>query len=429
MTDTTQPAVTRTLDARGSFCPGPLMELIRAIREGQVGDVIAVWSADSGSKIDIPKWVEKAGHRLVGVFRARTATTRSSSRSSADGRAIGSEDSMQRVVILGGGVGGTLTANLLARKLHRQIDRGEAKVTVIDRTGAHVYQPGFMYIAMGGERAESLERSERSLLDTKVELITADATRVDTAAGEVELADGTKVAYDHLVLATGSRIVPEEIEHFDDEAHHFYSAEVSPEAAARAGRLRRRPHRHRHRRDALQVPTGSARSCLPDRDGVAEAASAREDGDAFLLADRAGLHHRVRLRDGHAHPGEAGHRTAHFLQRRNDRSAEEGGPEPRGRGAGVRLADPRAAPPWRKAGRRQRPCARCRLAAHGSGNAQGKEIRPPNTPDAEIPRRANVYAIGDATDLPLSKAGSTAHFESPIVAERIAAACRDANPT
>jgi TusA-related sulfurtransferase len=41
------------------------MELIRAIRESQVGDVIAVYSSDKGSKIDIPKWVEKAGHRLV----------------------------------------------------------------------------------------------------------------------------------------------------------------------------------------------------------------------------------------------------------------------------------------------------------------------------------------------------------------------------
>ena len=57
----------RTIDARGSYCPGPLMELIRAIREGQVGDVIAVYSDDAGSKMDIPKWVEKAGHRLVGV--------------------------------------------------------------------------------------------------------------------------------------------------------------------------------------------------------------------------------------------------------------------------------------------------------------------------------------------------------------------------
>ncbi len=56
---------TKTIDARGSFCPGPLMELIRAIRESAVGDVLSVYSSDSGSKVDIPKWVEKAGHRLV----------------------------------------------------------------------------------------------------------------------------------------------------------------------------------------------------------------------------------------------------------------------------------------------------------------------------------------------------------------------------
>jgi tRNA 2-thiouridine synthesizing protein A len=59
--------ITRTVDARGSFCPGPLMELIRAIRESQVGEVIAVYSSDKGSRTDIPKWIEKAGHRLVAL--------------------------------------------------------------------------------------------------------------------------------------------------------------------------------------------------------------------------------------------------------------------------------------------------------------------------------------------------------------------------
>jgi TusA-related sulfurtransferase len=57
----------RLVDARGSFCPGPLMELIRVIREAPVGELITVRSSDRGSSIDIPKWVEKAGHRLVGV--------------------------------------------------------------------------------------------------------------------------------------------------------------------------------------------------------------------------------------------------------------------------------------------------------------------------------------------------------------------------
>ena len=65
----TDPAatITRTVDARGSFCPGPLMELIRVIRESQVGDILAVYSSDNGSRSDIPKWVAKAGHRLVGL--------------------------------------------------------------------------------------------------------------------------------------------------------------------------------------------------------------------------------------------------------------------------------------------------------------------------------------------------------------------------
>ena len=68
MTETALPPITRTIDARGSFCPGPLMELIRGMKESEVGDVIAVLSTDKGSKTDIPKWVGKAGHTLFGVF-------------------------------------------------------------------------------------------------------------------------------------------------------------------------------------------------------------------------------------------------------------------------------------------------------------------------------------------------------------------------
>jgi tRNA 2-thiouridine synthesizing protein A len=64
------PTITQLIDARGSYCPGPLMELIRAIREGEVGDVIAVRSSDSGSRVDIPMWVEKAGHALLWIDQA-----------------------------------------------------------------------------------------------------------------------------------------------------------------------------------------------------------------------------------------------------------------------------------------------------------------------------------------------------------------------
>jgi tRNA 2-thiouridine synthesizing protein A len=59
--------VTRSIDARGMPCPGPLMSLIGAIRESQVGDVIEVLSTDEGSRTDIPAWVSKAKHELVTV--------------------------------------------------------------------------------------------------------------------------------------------------------------------------------------------------------------------------------------------------------------------------------------------------------------------------------------------------------------------------
>jgi len=59
--------VTRSIDARGMPCPGPLMSLIGAIREGRVGDVIEVLSSDEGSRTDIPAWVAKAKHELLTI--------------------------------------------------------------------------------------------------------------------------------------------------------------------------------------------------------------------------------------------------------------------------------------------------------------------------------------------------------------------------
>ena len=56
------------IDARGSFCPGPLMELIRGIKTLPVGGVVAVRSSDPGSAKDIPAWLQKAGHELIGAF-------------------------------------------------------------------------------------------------------------------------------------------------------------------------------------------------------------------------------------------------------------------------------------------------------------------------------------------------------------------------
>jgi TusA-related sulfurtransferase len=68
MSETTTTTTTgQVIDARGMACPGPLMSLIGAIRQSQVGAVLEVWSTDQGSATDIPAWVAKARHELVEV--------------------------------------------------------------------------------------------------------------------------------------------------------------------------------------------------------------------------------------------------------------------------------------------------------------------------------------------------------------------------
>ena len=57
----------KVVDARGSFCPGPLMELIGWIKLAQVGDELEVLSTDKGSANDIPEWVKKVGHDFLGT--------------------------------------------------------------------------------------------------------------------------------------------------------------------------------------------------------------------------------------------------------------------------------------------------------------------------------------------------------------------------
>ena len=336
---------------------------------------------------------------------------------------------MQRVVILGGGVGGTLTANLVARKLKARIARGEAKVTVVDASGKHLYQPGYMYIAMGHERAEKLERPERKLLDGNVDLVVDTIVKVDVEGSRVELASGEALHYDQLVIATGSRIVPETIEHFDQEAQHFYTAEASaklrtaldafsggkiligiagipykcPPAPLEVAFLVESELRERGLRDKTELQFLSPINRAFTIESVSEMATPifEEKGiDLQLLAgvDSIDPERKVVITD-----------------------AMEEYPYdllicvPPHKGAQV-VTDSGLAP---KSG--WVPTDRYTL--------QVKKMAGPGTKDEDVERYPNIFALGDATDLPLSKAGSTAHFEAPIVAERVAAAVLGRKPS
>ena len=128
---------------------------------------------------------------------------------------------VKKVVVLGGGVGGTIVANLLAKRFRPE----EAEVTLVDKTGKHVYQPGFVYVAFGRTKPKSLVRDERKLLRKRVRLVIGEAVRIDPAGRKVHLADGTALAYDRLVIALGARLVPDELPGYAEAAHHFYSLE------------------------------------------------------------------------------------------------------------------------------------------------------------------------------------------------------------
>ena len=56
----------KVVDATGSFCPGPLMELIAGLKDAEIGDVLELLSSDKGSAADVPEWVNKVGHEMLG---------------------------------------------------------------------------------------------------------------------------------------------------------------------------------------------------------------------------------------------------------------------------------------------------------------------------------------------------------------------------
>src|SRR3989304_2992602 len=128
---------------------------------------------------------------------------------------------VKKVVVLGGGVGGTIVANLLAKRFRPE----EAEVTLVDKTGKHVYQPGFVYVAFGRTKPKSLVRDERKLLRKRVRLVIGEAVRIDPAGRKVHLADGIALDYARLVIALGARLVPDELPGYAEAAHHFYSLE------------------------------------------------------------------------------------------------------------------------------------------------------------------------------------------------------------
>ena len=113
-----------------------------------------------------------------------------------------------RVVILGGGTGGTLTAN----RLRKQFTRDAMTITVVDHDDRHIYQPGLLFVPFGLSAVDDIVRPRHRQLHDGIDFHQSAIDHVDIAEHTVHLTDGATLGYDVLVVATGSVLVPEETE-------------------------------------------------------------------------------------------------------------------------------------------------------------------------------------------------------------------------
>lgn len=307
-----------------------------------------------------------------------------------------------RVVVLGGGVGGTLVANLLARKLG-----ANASVTVVDPIGMHVYQPGFLYVALGQADGRWLSRDERTLLDRRVDLVIETAERVDPERQVVHFARGGSIAYDYLVLATGARLVPEQIPGFVEASHEFYSL-------GGAQRLREELRRFTGGRVMVGV-AGIPYKCPPAPveftlmlERQLRDRGLRERSEVTLLSPL-----------NRAFTVEAASKLVQPIMERRGITLSTF--------FNVEAVDPQRHVVSSIEGEEAEydllvlvPPHRGQSVIDSSGLGDEGGWIPTDRATLQHVRHERIFAMGDATDLPISKSGSTAHFEAPVVASRIA---------
>jgi sulfide:quinone oxidoreductase len=314
------------------------------------------------------------------------------------------------VVVLGGGVGGTLVANLLDRSLARDVH-----VTVVDPTGMHDYQPGYLYVALGQAKGHWLSREERSLLRSGVDLAIEEAIRIHPDAGTVQLARGGSLDWDYLVIATGARLVPDQVPGLAEGSFEFYSLP----GAERLGQELRRFRGGRIKVGIAGIPY----KCPPAPveftfmvDGYLRERDLRERSEVELLSP---LNRAFTIES-----------ASNLIQ-----------PIMEKRGIGlttffnVESVDPSAHTVDSLEGEKQGYDLLVLVPPHEGaevvkasdlGDASG--WLPTDRATLNVGEYDNVFALGDATDLPISKSGSTAHFEAPVIASRIASLVKGTAP-
>ena len=135
---------------------------------------------------------------------------------------------MKKLLVLGGGTAGTMMVNKLARRLSSDT----WKITVVDKDPIHYYQPGFLFIPFGVYTPDEVTRPKSEFLPLGVELVQSGINVIEPDKKRVKLATGQYLSYDILIIATGTQVRPDQIEGLTGEGWRknifdFYTLEGS----------------------------------------------------------------------------------------------------------------------------------------------------------------------------------------------------------
>ena len=310
---------------------------------------------------------------------------------------------MKRIVILGAGTAGTMMANKLVRALPEE----QWQVTVVDRDDTHLYQPGLLFLPFGGYQTRQIVRSRRSLFDPRVDLRLAGVERVAPDQNLVVLSSGGKLHYDILIVATGSRIVPEQTEGLTGEgwrktAFDFYTLEGAQALAAtlegwKGGRF------------VVNVVEMPIKCPVAPLEMLFLA-------DAYFtqrgIRDKVEITYATPLVGAFTKP-KCSAVLGDMLERRGIKVVPDfNASEVAGKERTLRAYDGRELGYDLLVSIPLHSGAEV-IAKSGMGDAGG--WLPTNKHTLQSKAMSNVFALGDATDLPASKAGAVAHFQAEVL--------------
>jgi sulfide:quinone oxidoreductase len=324
---------------------------------------------------------------------------------------------MKKIVILGAGTAGTMMLN----KLYNSLDMNEWRITIVDQFESHYYQPGFLFIPFGIYNRKDVVKPKRDFFPSGTDIIMSEINKIEPDKNRVILSNGVVLTYDYLIIATGSKIKPEETEGMKDALWYknifdFYTVEGACALAVffkqwKGGKL------------VINIAE------MPIKCPVAPLEFAFLADSYFTekgIRDKVDIHFVTPLPGAFTKPRASGI-LGDFLSKKNINLSTEFS-------IGRVDNETKEIISWDE---RKIPFDLLVTIPTNMGDesisrsGMGDEFNfiPTDKETLRSKNFENIFIIGDATDLPSSKAGSVAHFQSDILLENFLAAVENREMT